>query len=236
MFESVASWFQHLSRDPQILLGGICTIAIYSFLYRENAFYRFFEHVYIGIATGWGIIATVRYFIWPNVFKPLFGLDRAVYPDGTMSEPYNQLYLLYLLPIAFGLLYYFILSKRHAWLAELVIGFQLGFAGGLAFQGTFTELLPQVFDSFRPLYIAGSAGKSFSNLFFVFTLLCSLAYFFFTFKRSRGGVVQRSANIGRFLMMGCFGAFFGSTIMARMALLVERLDFLIKDWLPLFFS
>jgi hypothetical protein len=36
------------------------------------------------------------------------------------------------------------------------------------------------------------------------------------------------------MLMGCFGAFFGSTIMARMALLVERLDFLIHDWFPLF--
>ena len=31
-------------------------------------------------------------------------------------------------------------------------------------------------------------------------------------------------------MMVCFGAFFGSTMMARMALLVERLDFLASDW------
>jgi hypothetical protein len=32
------------------------------------------------------------------------------------------------------------------------------------------------------------------------------------------------------MMMCCFGAFFGSTIMARMALLVERLEFLINEW------
>ncbi len=31
-------------------------------------------------------------------------------------------------------------------------------------------------------------------------------------------------------MMVSFGAFFGSTVMARMALLVERLQFLIDDW------
>ena len=30
--------------------------------------------------------------------------------------------------------------------------------------------------------------------------------------------------------MVCFGAFFGSTVMARMALLVERLQFLLIDW------
>ena len=32
-------------------------------------------------------------------------------------------------------------------------------------------------------------------------------------------------------MMICFGAFFGSTIMARLSLLVERLGFLMTDWI-----
>ena len=30
--------------------------------------------------------------------------------------------------------------------------------------------------------------------------------------------------------MICFGAFFGSTVMARLALLVERVQFIITDW------
>ena len=34
-----------------IFIGGIATLAIYSFLIKENAFYRFFEHLFIGIAT-----------------------------------------------------------------------------------------------------------------------------------------------------------------------------------------
>jgi hypothetical protein len=31
-------------------------------------------------------------------------------------------------------------------------------------------------------------------------------------------------------MMVCFGAFFGSTVMARMALLVERIGFMTIEW------
>jgi len=30
--------------------------------------------------------------------------------------------------------------------------------------------------------------------------------------------------------MVCFGAFFGSTVMARLALLVERVQFIAEDW------
>lgn len=236
MTSSIAHSISAILAQPEIFCAGVSTIAIYTFLYKENPFYRFFEHFYIGIATAWGVIASIRYFLWPEVLKPLLGVDAVPFPDGSLPQPYNKLYLLYLLPMGFGLLYYFILSKRHVWLAELVIGFQLGYTGGLAFEGTFTELLPQVFNSFRPLYVAGDPGKAASNLFFLITLLAAATYFFFTFKRKGSGPAHRAAQLGRFLMMGCFGAYFGSTIMARMALLVERLDFLTKEWLPLFWS
>jgi hypothetical protein len=217
----------------EVLLGGFATLAIFSFLYRENSFYRFFEHVYIGIATAIGVMAGIRSFLWPNVFAPLFGYDRVVFPDGTYAAPYNQYALFFLIPVGFGLFYYFILSRRLSWLAQLVIGFSLGVSGGLAFKGTAREFLPQLFDSFRPLYIPqATLWTNIGNVVFIFTLITALSYFFFTFKRRPGGVIERSASAGRLMMMGCFGAFFGSTIMARMALLVERLEFLINQWWP----
>jgi len=223
-----------------IFLGGLSTLAIFSFLIKENRFYRFFEHLFIGIATGITIMATVTNFFWPQVIKPLFGWNLIVFPDGTMPQQYNSLNLLMLLPMSFGLLYYCILTKRFNWLAQLVIGFQLGVAGGYAFEGTFNELMPQLYDSFRPLYVAADANgsaweNSAANILFMITLVSSMMYFFFTFKRRPGGTVERVAGLGRWLMMGCFGAFFGSTIMARMALLVERLQFLINKWVPVIF-
>lgn len=218
----------------QIFLAGISTIAIYSFLVKENPFFRFFEHFYIGIATGIGVIAAIRTFLWPEVLKMIFGLNRLPFPDGTYPEEYNKAYLLLLLPIAFGSLYYFILSPKRNWLAQIVIGFQLGYTGGNAFKGVLNEIVPQLKDSFRPLYVANDMSTSISNVVFVITLLSVLSYFIFSFKQTDGSVLKRSASLGRWMMMGCFGAFFGTTIMARMALLVERLSFLINDWWPNF--
>lgn len=226
MFSSLAWW--------QIFIGGVATLAVYSFLFKENRFYRIFEHLFIGIATSITIMKAFRDSLWPVYFKPLLGLDLLLLPDGSYAEPYDYRLLLYLIPMAFGLLYYFILSKRLSWLAQLPIGFMLGVSAGLTFKGFFNEVMPQLYDSFRPLYISGDSYSSISNIIFIVTLLTSLSYFFFTFKRKEGGVISSTASIGRYLMMGCFGAFFGSTIMARMALLVERLQFLLNDWLPIF--
>jgi len=151
-----------------------------------------------------------------------------------MSEAYNYWLLLYLAPMMFGLLYYALYSQRYAWLAKLVIGFSLGYSGGLAFKGFFAEMVPQLTGSFRPLVVFNEGNfawfSTLNNWIFLITLLSVMYYFFFTFRAVSEGGKSISLS-GRWLMMVCFGAFFGSTVMARMALLVERLQFLILEWI-----
>jgi hypothetical protein len=219
-----------------VVVGGIATLAIFSFLIKENAFYRFFEHLFIGIAAGLAPMLTLRDFLWPQVLEPMFGGSIIHYPDGTQSEAYQPLYLLYLIPMAFGLLYYTLYSKRYSWLAKVVIGFTLGASGALAIRGFFAEVIPQLAGSAKPLVVFEGPtsssiawGASLNNLLFVGILLVVLYYFFFTLSRTNSGEV-RSAKLGRPLLMVCFGAFFGSTVMARLALLVERVQFIIRDW------
>ena len=217
-----------------VIVGGIATLAIFSFLIKENPFYRFFEHLFIGIAAGLGPMLTIRDFLWPNIIEPMVGANVERFPDGSVIQPYQPLYLLYLIPMAFGCLYYFIYSRRHAWLAKVVIGFTLGASGALAIRGFFSESVPQIAGSFKPLVVfAGesvSLFESFNNILFIVTLLLVLNYFFFTLGRE-GSVQSRLAPAGRPLLMVCFGAFFGSTVMARLALLVERLQFILHDWI-----
>lgn len=225
-----------------IFIGGIATLAIFSFLIAENRFYRLFEHIFIGIAAGFLPIYSVKNTLWPNILMPMLGLNIHHYPDGTTSAPYNPWWLLYLVPLAFGLLYYCIYSRRFGWLAKLVIGFSLGASAGLSFKGFFAEMTPQIVGSFKPLLVYrdpllqfGETTRmldyfaSFSNTVFVVTLLMVLYYFIFSF-RHEGKTARAVSGSGRWLMMICFGAFFGSTVMARMALLVERLQFVLVDW------
>ena len=228
-----------------VIVAGVATLAIYSFLIKENGFYRFFEHLFIGIAAGYMPVFTLKDFLWPKIIQPLLGMDIVVYPDGTSSSSYSPFLLLYIFPMCFGMLYYFIYSKRHSWLARLVIGFSLGASAGLTFKGFFVEMMPQVSSSFRPLVVFcetvsdgclsvwGSSidiWSSINNIVFVVTLLTVMYYFFFSVKGGDGRLHQVARRSGRLMMMVCFGAFFGSTVMARLALLVERMQFLLIDW------
>ena len=127
-----------------VLIGGLATLAIFSFLIKENPLYRLFEHLYIGIAAGFGIVLPLKNFLWPKIVEPMFGLDVVQFPDGTFSAEYQPLYLLYLFPACFGLLFYTIFSRRWSWMAKLVIGLLLGASGGMAFEGFFNYMLPQL--------------------------------------------------------------------------------------------
>jgi len=64
----------------------------------------------------------------------------------------------------------------------------------------------------------------------VITVFCVMTYFFFSFKR-RGPVIIAASTVGRLMLMIGFGAFFGNTVMTRMSILLERMMFLIDDWL-----
>ena len=216
-----------------ILLGGICSLAIFSFLIRENPVYRVFEHLFIGIAAGFAPVFTLKNFLWPNILSPLLGYGVERFPDGTVITPYDTSYLWYILPLSFGLLYYTIYSRTYGWLAKLVIGLSLGFSAGLGIKGFFAEMIPQIRSSLKPLLVVTdgsiSWGTSISNSIFIFAMMTVLFYFLSTVKNEtlQRGAFPRSA---RWVMMICFGAFFGSTVMARMALLVERVQFMSGPW------
>ena len=141
-----------------------------------------------------------------------------------------------------GSLFYFIYSKKYNWMARLVIGLFLGVGAGQQFQAFVNDVWPQIYKSFKPMRahaaIAAANGHqavpalmwpdALNNIIFMVILLCVMSYFFFSFEQ-KSPVLKHSAGTGRFLMMFTFGAIFGSTIMARLALLIDRMDFLMND-------
>ena len=93
----------------------------------------------------------IQRFLWPQLFRPMLGYDREMLANGTFDRPWREWYLIFLIPFTFGLLYYFIYSKKRQWLSRLVIAFSLGVAGGFALKGFFAQYLPQIISSFKPM-------------------------------------------------------------------------------------
>ena len=74
-------------------------------------------------------------------------------------------------------------------------------------------------------YLAG-----FSNLLIVVGVICTLAYFYFSARHR--GLLGGASRVGIWFLMVAFGAGFGNTVMARISLLIGRVQFLLYDWLP----
>ncbi len=200
-----------------IWIGVICTFAIYSILYRENPFYRFFEHMYIGLAAGYSLgplLVDILYRYW--------------------VEPLTQGFWAWSFVVPFGLYLYFIYSERYGWLSRIVIGVLIGASAGLFFQEFASRQLPQLNSALaKPLWQTSNNDVVISdvlnNWIFIVFLLSVLTYFTFSFEHR--GVVRRVATFGRWFLMIGLGAMFGNTVMARTALLIGRIYYLLHDWL-----
>ncbi len=223
----MSAWLVAHKEIMILWFGAFCTLGLYSVLYKENKIYRIFEHLFLGLATGYLIANTWTDVLLPKWWEPMWNK--------------GQWALIFLLPL--GLCFYFIYSKKNSWIARLIIGFFLGVGAGQSFQGFVNDTWPQIVGTFRPVIAhdliaktadhpaikAVSWAKAMNNLIFLIVLLCVMSYFFFSFEQ-KNPVLKGSAKLGRWLMMFSFGAIFGSTIMARLALLIDRMDSLMNDF------
>lgn len=195
-------------------MAAIGTLAIYSILYKENPAYRLAEHIFIGAATGYGV-----YITWAQILKPLWW-DRI-----TSGQWY------WVFALVGGSMFYFIYSRRYVWISRLIFGALLGLISGTVFKGFAGTNIDRIYASFKPLYGPGmNVGQFLNNILFVVILLTVMAYFFFSFEH-KNAVTRAPATLGRWFLMFAFGAMFGSTVMARMSLLIGRVYFLLGGWL-----
>ena len=229
-----------------IWIAAFLTLCIYSFLYRDNPFYRFAEHLFVGLSVGYSIVITIHQGFIPLAWTPLAEAVRAlgaeIAGDATPETEAALSGLLKIIPIGIGLLFFARLSPRHTWLIRYPIAILIGFGAGIAipnvlqaaiFQQTHGTLTPfaQMHAGLLP------TGDIIGAVLIVIGLICTLTYFFFSVEHQ--GPIGWLSKIGiAFLMIG-FGAAFGNTVMGRVALLIHRVGFLINDWLgsiPEFFN
>src|SRR5436309_14674231 len=52
-------------------IAAFLTLCVFSFLYRENPFYRFAEHLFVGAAAGYLLAVQWQNVLIPNVWTPL---------------------------------------------------------------------------------------------------------------------------------------------------------------------
>ncbi len=224
--------------DPvTIWIGAIVTLAVLSYLVRDNPAYRLVQAAALGAAVGYTLVIAWVQVLYPRWAQPIWnaGMGHAI--DAATGRP-DRTGLLWLLALIPGSLWYFQLSKKWFWLSTIISGLFVGVAAGLAFKSQMLLIMPQMAASIRPLNpFAGPNGMTWDsfwtcldNLLFLVLLFSALLYFFFSLKPTNP-LMGRPLRLGRIAIMICLGSMFGGTVMTRVAYLLDRLMMLHDDWL-----
>ena len=198
-----------------VWVQALLTLALFSIVFADNGFYKFSEHLYVGLYAGYTVVVT-----WFNYIRP-----------SSQDMIAKQKYYL-VIPIVLGLLIYTRYIKGLQWLARYNMAFVVGVGSGLVLARDFKALLlDQVTATFKPLWVAGKLDVTADNLVIVLGVLSVMWYFLFTVKKE--GIPGHISNVGRMVMMVAFGSAFGNTVMSRVSLFLGRMQFLLGDWLEL---
>ncbi|MCX7836075.1 MAG: hypothetical protein N2450_08435 [bacterium] len=205
-------------------IAALLTVFILSFLYKDNPFYKFAEHLFVGVAAGYVLALSWHNTIKPNLVEPLF---------------YQGEWIL-IVPMAFGLLLFTRFIPKMSWLSRWSLAAIVGIYSGLAvvaiaeadFVTQIRATLIPIWDQTKWTQFSNQPSivhfiHLFTNFITIFGLLTILFYFFFSVEHS--GTWGLIAKIGTGLLMVGFGAGYGYTVMTRIALLIDRVVFLLGD-------
>ncbi len=219
-------------RTLGIWFAAFLTLGIFSFLYKDNPFYKTAEAIFIGTSAAYWMVVAFWTTLVPNLFGNIAPEVIQGWAMPGLKEPRN---LFYLVPLALGVMLVWRLAPVGGWIARWPLALFIGVFCGLRMTGYLHgDFLNQIRNTIVPLFVLGDNGSfdpwgSLQSLFLVVGVLCCLVYFFFSFEHK--GFVGHTARVGIWVLMITFGAGFGYTVMGRIALLAIRLEFLFDDWL-----
>ncbi len=190
------------------LVAAFFTLCIFSFLYKDNPLYQMAEQLLVGISLGYSLVFTYERIFIPYVWQPI-----------VLKHNFILIF-----PTLLGMLYLFRFSRKLGWLSRYPIAFSMIGIGMGVPMGIHAGILVQMRQAMVPVENI--------NLFLILLgTIAVLLYFFFS--KAHTGAYGKFVSVGKWYMMIGFGASFGMTVMARISLLIGRIQFLVIDVLGL---
>lgn len=226
--------FVSVPRTIGLWVAAFCTIGIMSFLIGDSPMYKLVESVFVGVSAAYWMVVG----FWSEIIQNLLGklfpdLMRRTLQPGIAVDAEPQYW--YVVPMILSVMLLMRLSPKGAWISRWPLAFFIGATAGIRLVSYLeADFVQQISNTIIPLAVYSADGtidvwSSVKNTLIVAGVLMGLVYFFFSVEHS--GVVGVAARGGVWLLMITFGASFGYTVMGRVALLADRLEFLFNDWL-----
>lgn len=207
------------------------TLCVFSFLYRDNAMYKFAESLVVGVSAAYTMVVA----FWTDIVQKLL---RRITPEFVQDHFYPELdpdpNYVYLVVLGLGIMLLWRLAPKGAWISRWPLAFIIGYTAGLRLMGYLeSDFIVQAQASIVPLIVVSDGRFSFwlslQNTVVLLSVLACLTYFFFSIEHR--GAVGKTAKVGIWVLMITFGASFAYTVMGRITLLSRRIEFIFDDWL-----
>ncbi len=237
-------------------VAATLTIAILSFLYRDNPLYKAAEHIYVGISAGFTVIYAWSFDVYPMLVERFDSHITA----GNRVEAWVLLLPALLgiimltrsnltLPALAALSVLMLVFRQFSWILvvlavmclavfvptlinpriEWLSRWPISFTVGI---GSGLALVAAVQGYLLP-QVSDTLRPlvNINNVVIFVGVITTLFYFYFS--REHSGALGAVSRVGIVFIMVAFGASFGYTVMARISLLIGRFYFLLHDWLPI---
>ncbi|MEO8251601.1 MAG: hypothetical protein ABI978_06020 [Chloroflexota bacterium] len=194
-------------------VAALTTIGVWSYLVGARRLFHLFQYLLAGLATGYLVLLAIHDVLVPRLVTPL------------LSSPRDHLLLVPALALVAVLVGASWLPRRATVPATaILVGGLAAFALGGAVIGT---ILPQMAAA-----LPATSGSSPNFTGEVASLaITGLVLLSFLHGARWGDVTRRGATVGRWLLVGGIGGWLGFLVASRLSLLVDRIGFLLGDWL-----
>lgn len=196
------------------LIAALYTLMVFSYLYKENIFFRLAEKTFIGGACGYLVVMAIKSIL------------------ATGWTPLSRGNYVYIIPFILGILFYTKYSNRYRGLSIWPAAVLAGTGIGVAIKGVVSaQIVGQIKATFLPV-VTTDIFQSFNNIIIIVGTVSGLLYFFFT-KELKIRPLREMRTLGLFILMVTFGALFGANLITRTQLFIGRIQFLLFEWLGL---
>lgn len=228
------------------LVGGwmiaALTLCVFSFLYKDNPFYKFAEHVFVGAGTAFFALQYYDEGIKGKLYDHIGRAVTAMDDGGTIALGGTEVDAglaigLRCVAVLLSVMLLVRLFKPDSWAPRWPLAIMVGVYAAIKMTGeTQSKLVLQVKGLMKPVTSDTALAWSddwtrieetgvfvtFANLVLLIGAICALGHFVFTYRRTAflGGV----SRVGIVVLMITFGSMFGFTVLGRIALLIERVN------------
>jgi hypothetical protein len=193
------------------------TLCVYSFLYKDNPFFKFAEHLFVGVSVGILLANAFHQNFLPYIYYPL--------KSAVTAGKYRNFAVL--IPAFLGIMMFSRFIPRYGWMVRWPFAFLMGYSAGVDIPPRMqADILKQIWGTAEPFASTDSIWIIINASLVMLGVICTLVYFFFS--REHKGITGGLSEIGIVFLMIGFGASFGYTVMARISLLIGRIDFLLQ--------